>query len=98
MRLPHLIHHHRSSPVQPSSPQQPAPAPAAVPRGGDQFSSSAVSGPVLPSRDDVAVSQAAAVSGGVKSPYAMGRIHADGRQMVGENGEAFTWRGVSEFM
>src|SRR5438874_2561714 len=95
MRLPHLIRLHRHSHVHSQPPAQPAPVPPAV----DRFTPTSIASPVLPQRDDVAaVAASSAITGGVKSPYAMGRIHADGRQMVGENGQAFTWRGVSEFM
>ena len=43
-------------------------------------------------------SRATAAVGPAQSPYFNGRIHRDGKVMVGQDGKAFAWRGVSEFL
>lgn len=104
MKLSALFRTHATPKPQPKPAARPAPSPV---RAVDSFQAARPplvsltpppSPPMQRAVSSAASAQVSAVTGPVKSPYEMGRVKADGRQMVGESGEAFTWRGVSEFL
>lgn len=71
--------------------------PAAAPVDG--FDAAPRPGPVtLAPVSPVAGPTASGAVDGVVSPYYQGRIGRDGRQFVGPTGQAFNYRGVSEFL